>query len=279
MYHGASNTADQSDPVNTAIANGTLPQALAPGDELIVTIEADIAKFYLNNQLLGIIDVKWAPKGRYTGVLISQTDAGELSNFRTGVMATAPTTAPMLWDNFDAITAFTRSPTSGSGIAASGGLAVWNGNTDGQALARHTTVATSNDQYAALMIDTVNVSNRPVGLILQCVASPGSYYGLSIDSSSVTLIRATGRWRQTIDATYTTASVTVNEGARVEFWNKSTLFYAAVDGVTVIDAYNIPGAVISTSTRNIGFGMMRQSFWSSLFIREWVGGDATMFGK
>lgn len=279
VYHGASNTADQSDPSNYALANGTLPQALAPGDELIVTIEADIAKFYLNNQLLGIIDVKWAPKGRYTGVLISQTNAGELSNFRTGVMATAPTTAPMLWDNFDAITAFTRSPTSGSGIAASGGLAVWNGNTDGQALARHTTVATSNDQYVALMLDTVNSSNQPTGLIIQCVSSPGAYYGLSITTTSVTLIRATGRWRQTINTTYTTASATVIAGSKIEFWNKGTLFYATVDGVTVIDGYDIPGAVISGSTRNIGFGMMRQSFWSSMFIREWVGGDAEMFGK
>lgn len=279
VYYGESNSADTADPSVTALGSGTLPRAVVPGDELIAYVQADTAKLYLNDRLLGTIDVKWGPKGLYTGVLISQNGAGELSNFRTGLLATAPSSGTMIWDTFNSISGFTRSPTSGSGIAASGGQAVWNGNTDGQALARSTTLATTNDQYVGLTVDTVSANNRASGLILQCVSSPGSYYGLSFESDNVTLIQATGRWRQTINNTYTSASVTVGEGATIEFWNKGDLFYCAVNGNIVINGYQISGATINSSTRDIGFGMMRSSFWSSIFIRSWIGGDAHMFGK
>lgn len=91
IYGGTSDNADQTDPTTLLYASGSLPAVLMQGDELIATCENDVVYFYLNNTLLNTGGTTISGmSGQYTGVLISQTNAGELSGFSCGAMATAP---------------------------------------------------------------------------------------------------------------------------------------------------------------------------------------------
>lgn len=192
-----------------------------------------------------------------------------------------PLVGQAYYDPFDSTSApFTRTQ-NGSGITISGGQAQWGGGSDGQGIARYNSVSDGSNQYAACIVGSTNNAQYS-GLVLQCPATPGTYYGLAFKQDTIQLIRATGRWRQTVNNTYTTASVYITSGDKIEFWNKGEKFYATVNGYPVFiegDFYTISGATMTASTKYQGFGLMRASFNSSTPITDWWGGDATAYGK
>ncbi|WAA20008.1 minor tail protein [Gordonia phage Hanem] len=68
-------------------ASGTIGRALLPGDELVALVTAsNDYHFYLNDGKLGTVNNSTGSTNRYAGVLISQNDAGELYDFKCGVM-------------------------------------------------------------------------------------------------------------------------------------------------------------------------------------------------
>ena len=179
----------------------------------------------------------------------------------------------------DNINSFTRTQ-NGSGITANGS-AQWGGGTDGQGLARYNSVSESNDQYAACLIGALNNAQYS-GLVIQCPATPGSYYGLSFKQDTIQILRVTGRWRQTFTEIMK-VNVALYSGDKIEFWNKGEDFYCYVNDLNVFpsDYYTVSGSAanMNSGTRYQGFGLMRASFNNSTPISHWWGGDAAKYGK
>ncbi|QLF83534.1 minor tail protein [Gordonia phage RedWattleHog] len=68
-------------------ASGTIGRELVPGDELVALVTAsNDYHFYVNDAKLGTVNNSTGSTNRYAGVLISQNDAGELYDFKCGVM-------------------------------------------------------------------------------------------------------------------------------------------------------------------------------------------------
>lgn len=179
-------------------------------------------------------------------------------------------------DPLDNLVAFSVA-NSGSGIAVSGGEALWNGTTDGQGIAIYNTQATSNNQYASAVVGSA-ISGAATGLILHSDVGYTGYYAGAFYNTRVTLMRTSGRWNQNAYTTIIDAAVTVDPGSLVEFWNIGETFYMAVNGTTYI-THVIANPVIDEHHRYQGFGMFRQTFISSARISEWRGGDAITWGK
>lgn len=166
---------------------------------------------------------------------------------------------------------------SGSGIAISGGEALWNGTTDGQGIAVYNSQATTNNQYASAVVGSY-IAGAAAGLILHSDVGYTGYYAGAFYNTRVTLMRTSGRWNQNAYTTIIDAAATVSTGSLVEFWNIGETFYMAVNG-TVYITYTISNPVIDESHRYQGFGQFRASFISSARIAEWKGGDAVAWGK
>lgn len=280
IYHGESNTSTSTDPTTTSLGSGTLPRALVPGDELIAFTSANMAKFFLNNIHLGTVDISKAPKGLFSGVTISQDNAGELSNFRTGILNSNPTTGGYV-DTFSSLSSFTQTST-GSGIVATSSEAAWTGETDGTATALYNSAASSSNQYVACIVGSVVHSSRASGLITHCDSSLVSWYGALFEGDRIALVTNTGRWLQNIggaaDINYSEWTGAVDTGDLIEMWNIGERFFIAHNGITRID-YTITGAKTGSGQRRVGFGMIRQSFGSSSRLADWWGGDAEVWGK
>lgn len=94
VYAGSSgnNNADQTDP--TFLASGPIGRTINAGDEMIATITKDSRlHFYLANYELtdpAGVDVSSIALGRMKGVIISQTNAGELYDFACGSLTDQP---------------------------------------------------------------------------------------------------------------------------------------------------------------------------------------------
>lgn len=176
-------------------------------------------------------------------------------------------------DNSSAFSVFN----SGSGIAFSGGEALWNGTTDGQGIAVYNTQATTNNQYASAVVGSY-IAGAATGLILHSDVGYSGYYAGAFYNTRVTLMRTSGRWNQNAYTTITDAAATVSSGSLVEFWNIGETFYLAVNG-TIYITYTISNPIIDEYHRYQGFGMFRSSFISSARISEWNGGDAVAWGK
>lgn len=90
IYSGTGNSTTQTDA--SIIASGALPQGLLEGDELTALVTSGNRwYFYLNNIMLNAAGGVSSTYGnstsnRYAGVLISQNDAGELYDFKCGIM-------------------------------------------------------------------------------------------------------------------------------------------------------------------------------------------------
>lgn len=86
------NNAASTDP--TYLASGAIGRTVNAGDELIATITKDLRlHFYLANYELtdpAGVDVSTLTIGRMKGVIISNTNSGELSNFRCGSLDDQP---------------------------------------------------------------------------------------------------------------------------------------------------------------------------------------------
>lgn len=214
--------------------------------------------------------------------------AGGIFNGQTGGMAGAPgavylyayikihpprTQFTDTLDNSSAFSVFN----SGSGIAFSGGEALWNGTTDGQGIAVYNTQATTNNQYASAVVGSY-IAGAATGLILHSDVGYSGYYAGAFYNTRVTLMRTSGRWNQNAYTTITDAAATVSSGSLVEFWNIGETFYLAVNG-TIYITYTISNPIIDEYHRYQGFGMFRSSFISSARISEWNGGDAVAWGK
>ena len=94
VYVGPSgnNNSDQADP--TFLASGPIGRTINAGDEMIATITKDSRlHFYLANYELtdpAGVDVSSIALGRMKGVIISQTNAGEIADFRCGSLTDQP---------------------------------------------------------------------------------------------------------------------------------------------------------------------------------------------
>lgn len=91
IYTGNSNSTSAT--AESPIASGTLPQPLVEGDEITACVTSGNRIFmYLNNKMLtpaAGVSSTYNSTQRNTGALISQNDAGELYDFKTGVMGSA----------------------------------------------------------------------------------------------------------------------------------------------------------------------------------------------
>ena len=215
--------------------------------------------------------------------------AGGIFNTQTAGMAGAPGAVYFyaymkipppriqITDPLDSSSAFSVF-NSGSGIAFSGGEALWNGTTDGQGIAIYNTPqATTNNQYASATVGSY-IAGAATGLILHSDVGYTGYYAGAFYNTRVTLMRTSGRWNQNAYTTITDAAATVNVGSLVEFWNIGETFYMAVDGTTYI-TYSIGNPIIDEYHRYQGFGMFRATFISSARISTWNAGDASAWGK
>ena len=184
-------------------------------------------------------------------------------------------------DTLDSLGSFTQTST-GSGIGASGGEALWDGTTDGTATALYNTSALTNNQYVAGIAGSYMNASRASGLIFHCDASLTSWYGVLFESDRIALVSNTGRWLQNIggsqDVSYAEWSGTVSSGDTLSAWNIGENFYVAQNG-TIRISTTISGANIGATKRRQGIGLYRTSFASSCRISQWWGGDAGAWGK
>ena len=178
-------------------------------------------------------------------------------------------------DTLDTLTSYTVDST-GSGIAASGGEAIWNGTTDGNSVALYNVTASTNNQYVVGTVGSI-VTGNGSGLILHCDVGYTGYYAAMFFSGGIKLLRSAGRWG-TSGVEIANFSITINSGDQIEFWNIGEVFRIAINGTLRIEQ-TVSGAIIDEYHRYQGFGMYRAAFLSSTRITGWSGGDAIAYGK
>lgn len=215
IYAAPSNDINQTEP--SYLASGTLPVALAPGDELIalVNLQEEVV-FYLNNQELGRADCSSVAAGVRTGVIISQTNAGELRDFKTGNMTAQPAVPSYVEDTW-----YSSAATTAASVSATINLP-------------------PNRQVGDLMV-------LVVGNYSSTVATPTGWTAGSTKSTTSSTVPKVSLFRRFVDGTesssltFTIAKSTTSNSVSAHI----LLFRGGIDTVNPISP---PSAVFSTST-------------------------------